>query len=150
MTEERRCGEGQPELSQLRAVLAQEPDVLAAYVFGSTASGQARATSDLDVAVLLEGPRSLAALTERRFELGRVLDSCTKRPVDLVILNDASSVLQVQVLRLGCLIYERDRSARVDFEVEAGKTYADLKPMREFFRRALVREIEEGYLGGRR
>jgi len=122
--------------------------VLAAYVFGSTVSGRARETSNLDVAVLLDGDPSPGRLTERRLELECVLDASIERPVDLVILNGASPVLQVQVLRGGRLIYERDRRARIDFEVEAGKTYADLRPMCEFFRQAVVREIEERYLGG--
>jgi len=122
--------------------------VLAAYVFGSTVSGRARETSILDVAVLLDGDSSPGRSKERRLELGCVLDASIERPVHLVILNGASPVLQVQVLRGGRLIYERDRRARIDFEVEAGKTYADLRPMCEFFRQAVVREIEEGYLGG--
>jgi len=122
--------------------------VLAAYVSGSTVSGRARETSILDVAVLLDGDPSPGRSKECRLELGCVLDASIERPVHLVILNGASPVLQVQVLRGGRLIYERDRSARIDFEVEAGKTYADLRPMCEFFRQAVVREIEEGYLGG--
>jgi len=70
--------------------------------------------------------------------------------VDVVILNTAPPTLQHQVLRYGRLIYEGDRQARIEFEVRAGKIYADLKPMREFFANALFREIEEGELGGRR
>jgi predicted nucleotidyltransferase len=150
VTEQRKPEDSPKDLAEVRALLTAQSDVLAAYVFGSTASGGARETSDLDAAVLLGADRSPGALTERRLELGRLLDARTDRSVDLVILNGASSVLQVEVLRGGSLIYERDRSARVEFEVEAGRTYADLRPMRAFFRQALVREIEEGYLGGRR
>jgi hypothetical protein len=46
-------------------------------------------------------------------------------------------------------VYEQDREARVTFEVRAGKVYADLGPQREFFRRALFREVKEVGLGGR-
>ena len=70
--------------------------------------------------------------------------------LDLVVLNTAPIVLQHQVLREGRLLYESDLGARVDFEVRAGKMYADLRPVREFFRRSLFREIEEGRLGERR
>jgi len=56
--------------------------------------------------------------------------------VDVVILNTALPILQHQVLVSGQLLYERDRRTRVNFEVRAGKIYADLKPMYDFFERA--------------
>jgi len=58
--------------------------------------------------------------------------------------------LQHQVLKHGRLIFERDRAARVEFEVRAGQIYADLKPMYDFFTEVLFKEIREVGLGGRR
>jgi hypothetical protein len=67
-----------------------------------------------------------------------------------VILNNASSVLQHEVLRNRHVIYERSRMARVDFEVRAGKIYADEQPHRDFFMQAIFAELREGRFGGRR
>lgn len=78
---------------------------------------------------------------DRQLQLMDEMERFTDREVDVVILNTAPPVLQHQVLRHGRLLYERDRQARVDFEVRAGKIYADLKPMYDFFELA-KRETE--------
>jgi hypothetical protein len=79
-------------------------------------------------------------------ELRRFAD----REVDVVILNTAPPVLKDQVLRHGRRIFERDRQARVEFEVRTGQEYADLKPMYDFFNRDLFAKIKEVGLVGRR
>jgi dTDP-4-amino-4,6-dideoxygalactose transaminase len=54
------------------------------------------------------------------------------------------------VLAHGRLIFERDRAARVEFEVRASKVYADLQPMYEYHGRDLFQKIREVGLSGRR
>ncbi len=134
----------------LQEYLATQPDVVAAYVFGSWAQGRPRPESDVDVAVLLKEDLDAEARLMRRLELGNALEELLNRKVDLVVLNDAPPLLQHQVLLHGKRVFERDRMARVEFEVRAGKVYADLKPMFDFFTEAMLREIEEGRFGGRR
>jgi len=129
--------------------LDAQPDVLAAYLFGSYATGQVRPGSDVDVAVLLSGEDEVERFERRLRLMGEVEEALGRRPADVVVLNDAPPLLVHQVLKHGRLIYERDRAARVEFEVRAGKTYADLVPMRHFFRESLFREIKESGLGGR-
>jgi len=133
----------------LVAFLATQPDVVAAYLFGSLAQGRAHPRSDIDVAVLL-APMDAEAAFNRRLRLMEYLRPYADREVDVIVLNDAPPILQNQVLRYGRLLYERDRSARVEFEVRAGQVYADLKPMNDFFAQVLFKEIKEVGLGGRR
>jgi predicted nucleotidyltransferase len=142
-----------PVLDQagLIAFLATQPDVVAAYLFGSLAQGRATPHSDIDIAVLLtRAPDLLAGEPDRQLQLMGDLRRFADREVDVVILNTAPPLLQNQVLKYGRRLYERDRRARVDFEVRAGKTYTDLKPMSDFFTKALFKEIKEVGLGGRR
>lgn len=134
----------------LVAYLAAQPDVVAAYVFGSVAQGRARPQSDVDIAVLLAADLDEEARFDRRLRMGWEVERIIGRQTDLVVLNDAPPLLQHQVLKHGRLIFERDRAARVEFEVRAGKIYADLKPMYDFFKAALFQEIREVGLGGRR
>lgn len=150
-TPERRrvCLEGEELIAALQRYFAAQPDVVAAYLFGSQATGKARPGSDVDTAVLLSEEDGLIRLERRLRMIDEVSELCG-READVIVLNDAPPLLQHQVLRHGRLLFERDRSARVEFEVRAGKIYADLKPMRRFFQRALFREIEEVGLGGRR
>jgi uncharacterized protein len=123
---------------------------VAAYLFGSLASGRTHPRSDVDIAVWLPGEPDARAIYRRKLQLIEALERFTDREVDVVILNSASPTLQFQVLRHGRRIYEGNRAARIDFEVYAGKIYADLKPMRDMFDRALIQEIEEGRIGERR
>ena len=149
----------QPELEHHRtelniealvAYLAAQPDVLAAYLFGSYARGDARPDSDVDLAVLLSTTDEMERF-ERRLELiGAVGEVLGRRSADLVVLNDSPPLLTHQVLTHGRLIAERDRMARVEFEVRAGKIYADLLPMYEYFSRDLFQKIREVGLSERR
>lgn len=139
----------QVDIAALTEYFARQPDVVAAYLFGSHVLGKARPESDVDTAVLLSEEDGFARF-ERRLRLMSEVSEVCGREADVIVLNDAPPILQHQVLRHGRLIFERDRRARVEFEVRAGKVYADLKPMRIFFQRALFREIKEVGLGGRR
>ena len=134
----------------LREYLASQPDVVAGYIFGSRAQGRARPGSDVDVAVLLSDDLDGETRFMRRLRLGGEVEGAIGCRTDLVVLNDAPPLLQHQVLKYGRLVFERDRRARVEFEVGAGKVYADLKPMYDFFTRVLLKEIKEVGLGGRR
>jgi predicted nucleotidyltransferase len=136
------------DVSALVEYLVAQEDVLAGYLFGSQSTGKARPASDVDVAVLLKEADSLARFDRRLRLIDEVSDLCG-READVIVLNDAPLILQHQILKQGRLLYERDRMARVAFEVNAGKVYADLQPQREFFRQALFREIKEVGLGGR-
>jgi len=136
------------DVAALTEYFAAQPDVIAAYLFGSRATGQARAESDVDVAVLLSEEDNVTRF-ERRLQMMAEVSEICGREADVVVLNDAPPFLQNQVLKHGRLLCERDRRARVEFEVQAGQVYADLKPMRKFFQQALFREIKEAGLGGR-
>jgi predicted nucleotidyltransferase len=85
-------------------------EVLAIFIFGSLAKGQARESSDVDIAVYVEPdavPQS--ALTLR---LGYIveLERAIGKRVDLVLLNQAPPLLRHQVFRHGRLVFERDRA----------------------------------------
>lgn len=110
------------------------PELVCAYLFGSVARGEARPDSDVDVAVLYEktpeprldaGPLDLEGALERRL----------RRPVQLVVLNTAPADLVHRVLRDGRLLLERDRAARIRFEVAKRNEYFDLEPIRRRYRR---------------
>jgi len=137
------------DLTALTAYLAAQSDVVAAYLFGSRATGRAREGSDVDVAVLLDEEDSVARFERRLRLMSEVSDVCG-READVIVLNDAPPILQHQGLKHGRLLYERDRRARIEFEVRAGKIYADLKPMYDFYTRDLMQKIKEVGLSGRR
>jgi predicted nucleotidyltransferase len=85
------------ELDAVRDALAQEPGIRLAIVFGSVAKGTARATSDIDVAVLTQSP--LTAID--KIHLIEIIAQAAGRPVDLIDLATAGQPLLSQVLAHG-------------------------------------------------
>lgn len=119
----------------LAAALERAPEpIAAAYLFGSVARGTAGPDSDVDLAVLYaaDPPGTLEA---RPFRLEAELERALGRPVQVVLLNDAPADLVHRVLRDGRLVLERDRSARIRFEVRARAEYFDLLPILRRYRR---------------
>lgn len=129
------------DLEPIKTCLRQQPSIVVAYLFGSQATGQARPDSDIDIAVLLESGWQPGQYLDARLRLMNELASLIDKKVDVVILNQASPLLKHHVLLQKQLLFERDLSQRVEFEVTAGKIYADLKPMYEFFWQSLVQRI---------
>jgi predicted nucleotidyltransferase len=118
---------------RIRTRLEEVPGLVAGYLFGSHARGEARAKSDVDVAIWLEqAPRSF---DEYPFDLAADLEQELGVRVDLVVLNGAPSDLVHRVLRDGELLVERDRSARIRFETRARSDYFDMLPIRNAYRR---------------
>jgi hypothetical protein len=69
--------------------------------------------------------------------------------IDLVVLNDASPLLQHRVTRDGARILERDRAARVRLETTALLEYLDTAPLRAILREGRRRRLDEGRFGRR-
>ena len=87
-----------------------EPDITAAYIFGSLARGRFRTGSDVDVAVLYSpGNSDKLARFERRLDLEIALEEIIRRPVQVIDLEQAGLPLQYQVRKHGRLVVEKDR-----------------------------------------
>ena len=121
--------------ARLRAFFeADSRGAVAVYLFGSVARREAGPDSDVDVGILfaLTPPATLEA---PQFALEGELDRLLGRPVQVVALNAASPDLVHRVLRDGRLVLDRDRSARIRFEVRARNEYFDMEPIRRLYRR---------------
>ena len=120
----------QTAAEKISVSMASRPEVLAAYIFGSTASGRARPDSDIDVAILLDSAfverLPLKYRTDLIAEAGGALETFD---VDVVLLNLAPAALVYNVITKGKLVYERSRSARVAFQIRSLNLFLDLEPL---------------------
>lgn len=115
--------------------LRAEPGVLAAWVFGSIARGDARPDSDLDVAVFLGRFDRPKTLDDLPLDLEADLASIAGREVQVVVVDWAPYDLVHRVLRDGILLLDEDRSARIRFEVDRRNRYFDMLPVWREYRR---------------
>lgn len=130
---------------RMKEALAGRDDLAAAYLFGSSAEGTAHALSDVDAAVLFREVLSDEAMFARVIEIGTLLESLLRLPVDVVALNRATPVFCFQVLRHGQLLAEPDPVARGLFVMRALSRYYDMKPYLEYHQaQALARIRKEG------
>ena len=83
--------------------------------------------SDVDIGILFRTVPDIYAINDLTEELSSLL----QREVDLVVLNHASPVLKMQVLKNGILIYASDRRHFHQFFVDTVNQYDDLKRIRK-------------------
>ena len=115
---------------EIGKVIAADPRIAYALVFGSRARGTARADSDLDVAIGgLAVPFSVHELGDL---VGR-LESATGNNVDLVVLDEVPPSIAYRVFRDGIVVLDRDHRALVNRRARAVMEYLDWKPVEDFF-----------------
>lgn len=96
-------------------------EIVAIYIFGSIATAKNRAGSDIDMAIMFRSPIK----GMERVQLETSLSNLLGRDVDLIVFEEASPLLQHQILKYGCLVYESDPKERVRQEVVARREYLD-------------------------
>ncbi|MGE5346431.1 MAG: type VII toxin-antitoxin system MntA family adenylyltransferase antitoxin [Acidithiobacillales bacterium] len=131
---------------RVRLLFGNRPEVLAAFLFGSVSRGTAGRLSDLDIAVLLEARAAHQHRTDayKAQLLVELMSSLRTNKLDLVVLNEAPSLLAHRVLRDGLLLHAADEAALVDFRFRALQRYLDTKPLREARAAALRQRLERG------
>jgi uncharacterized protein len=108
------------------AVAARVPGLVALYLFGSRARGDAGVDSDIDLAVLAQNRLDPI----ERWKLQEDLAALAHQNVDLVDLRQASTVMRVEVLRDAVLLLDAQPSSRSAFEAFALSAYARLNEER--------------------
>lgn len=106
---------------RLADCLATDPNVLAAYHFGSSRQGCIRAGADVDIGVLFYRAPSLDELATLREAVQSVL---VFDDVDLVVLNNASPILRFEAIS-GRSVYTADPEARATFDSLTAREYED-------------------------
>ncbi|MDP3104628.1 MAG: nucleotidyltransferase domain-containing protein [Candidatus Methanoperedens sp.] len=116
-------------------VLAEESDILFAFLFGSYAKGTQDDKSDIDIAVYFKDESILERdplyPSRLAIKIEKVLDK--KKTVDVRILNGSTLRFRSQVLRFGKLLHSKDEKKRIEFETSSLLQYYDFKPHLEMY-----------------
>ena len=110
----------------VKVLLESLPDCQAIYRFGSWGTEAQRPDSDIDIAILPARPLKQV----RRWELAQTMAAQAGRDVDLVDLLQASTVMRLQVVAHGELLYAPDAVSIEMFEDMVFSSYARLNEER--------------------
>jgi len=127
-------------LREIHGIFEVEERVVAAYLFGSTATGKTGKLSDVDIAILtLEDYKPTL---EFQLYLMNELSSIFRKDVDVVMLNEASPLLRYEVIKHGKLLYCRDELARVAFEERTLDEYLDMNRIEKEYFKCLLQSVK--------
>lgn len=111
---------------EVREFLQKQDQVVLAYLFGSVAQKRAGNLSDVDLAIFLD--ESLDRMDRFNLKLGLISDLGdilkTDR-LDLVIMNDAPSSLNFEIIKANYPLFIRDKDLKVDLEHHILSRYLD-------------------------
>ena len=118
------------------------PEVVAVYLFGSTARGTQGKRSDVDIAILTRAGETPRRRSRPLVEyVQAACDALGTDRVDVVLLGRASIVLRHEVFREGTLLLVRDPEVLSRFREESSREYLDTIPLRRIFEEAYFRRI---------
>lgn len=126
----------EPGLERAVALLTERFRPSAIVLFGSRARAEEQPASDYDIGSLL------ATRTPDPFDVSATevdLEDVLGAPVDLVVLDHASPILAMEVLRSNRMLREDDPERFETFVVKTLGAYFDLKRVRPPIEAALLR-----------
>ncbi len=124
-------------LTDLFAEFCREhSEVRLAYLFGSYARNKARPDSDVDIGIVVKGQESQLV----DLQLADWLSEAVEKPVDVVVLNRVSAILQHEAIRDGVRLFEASPMERRLYELTAFKDYVDAM----YFQEQRVRRLAHG------
>lgn len=133
--------------AKIRPALTDCEEIVAAYLFGSVASGCMRPDSDIDIALLLDQEATPFDPKKVHERLTSSLSRVLRGDVHLLILNDASYLARTQVFSKGELLYVRDRGQLARFRMTSFALFAEFAPYLHKTREAF-QERTRRYHGG--
>src|SRR3982074_2376858 len=128
--------------SRLNQLFTQSP-VNAAYLAGSLSTRTSFGhLTDVDIAILLmDQIKSDQFLDYQLYFFSELAKRLESESIDVVILNQASLLLKLQVIKHGQILFSRNEKHRVKFETRAVMDYLDFKKFDEIQNQALGRRL---------
>lgn len=126
--------------TKLKSIFKQA-GVQFAFIFGSQAEQRSTSSSDLDFAVFF-GQGTPNQRLQKRFRLQHSLQSQLDVPVDLQVLDDVRSLsLRYGVVSQGLLVFEKNISKRIDFELKTMREFEEFYPFLLDYNKAYLARV---------
>ena len=122
-----------PALAPLLSRAARDPDVLAVFLFGSLARGEAGPISDVDVCLVLAPGSDPDRAFERKLTYSGAFD------VDLALFHELPLHVRSRVLREGRVLFVRDEDALYELAVRTARAFDDFRHIHRQYLDAVAR-----------
>ena len=109
--------------------LRETPEICAAFLHGSAASGKMRPDSDVDIAVLPMSGETIDVKTHLR--LAGDLEQIFGRPADIGILSTNNLIYAKEVVEHGLPLFTKNKFSSDSFIMHCLSMYADLQESRK-------------------
>ena len=103
-------------LSKIIESIKSHPNVIAIYLFGSHAKGEATPMSDIDIAVILENPTP-----ESEADIG----SLSSPEIDVVLFHRLPLHIKYDVFKYGKELFVRDEEKLLEVKLSVMREYLD-------------------------
>jgi len=130
----------EPLLLRIRSCLAAGPAVRLAVLFGSRATGRARADSDFDIGVVPVHDLTLA----EELSMASALSGATGVEVDLVRLDGDDPLLGNEVARNGVCLFEAEPGVFAAYRAMAVSRWIEWDELVAPYREAFLRRAAAG------
>ena len=119
----------------IKTIIAELPDVLAIYRYGSAGSKYERPDSDIDIAILANHIVPFQKMTE----LAATLMDVTERDIDISDLQKLPVTLRVQIVMQGERIFCKDQVAAEIYDTHTLSDYVRLNEERQY----ILKDIQQ-------
>ena len=124
---------------------ANNPQIIAVYLYGSRVKGYAIKSSDTDIGVVVDSRDELENEREIVFQISNALPF---KNSDVRIIDIKSAKIYVRnVIKNGKVLYVRSESDRIRFETKAMKLFYDQSYLRKIYEHFLYKQINEDKYG---
>jgi predicted nucleotidyltransferase len=113
----------QRQIARLLELAANDADVLAVILYGSAARGEASATSDVDVSLVLTPERRTSAqMTAKRLEYLQEVD------LDVQVFQQLPLYIRQRVLKENRILFVRDEDELYELAFRTVQAFEDFRP----------------------
>ncbi len=125
---------------------SRKPEVAAVYLYGSQARGDAKNSSDIDLAVLVTNKRKYTGFGIPQVVFAQDLSKLIGKEVEVQDLEVCRIDFAHRVLTEGKLLVSNNEPARIAFEEKVLRTYFDMKPFLDEYYKSLSEIAKKGEL----
>lgn len=135
----------QRTISKLEKILTREPEVLAAYSFGSQALDYPSAKSDLDIGLVVKNSQKI----DYRQLYSKISSQIKRKEVDLrlIEIDDFDPLFAFNVIKSDLCLYKKSEEERIQIEKKIMKVLFDNQHTREIYHHYLDKSFKEGTFG---